>query len=312
MHTVLAFSPTRGQDRPVIGRFAPSPSGPLHAGSLVAAIGSYLSARCQDGSWLLRLEDVDGDRVRPGAADQILRQLDALGLEWDGPVWQQSSRHEAYQEALETLIQAGYAYPCACSRQEIRLHGGRYPGTCRNGLPPGRIPRSWRLRVSGELPLWEDRFLGWQNTPPEQGDPVLRRADAYFAYLLACVVDDGVQGVTEIIRGGDLRPFTGVQRYLQSLLGLPHPDYGHLPLICHGDGRKLSKSQHSPAWAGDPGYAWEETLKCLGWTTPASLHGAPAGVWQNWALSELQDKSRSISWHVSATSIKLPPCSYPN
>ncbi|WP_414039583.1 tRNA glutamyl-Q(34) synthetase GluQRS [Acidithiobacillus sp. M4-SHS-6] len=307
MHRVLPFSRTRDQGRPVIGRFAPSPSGPLHAGSLVAAIGSYLSARSQGGHWLLRLEDVDKDRERSGAADQILRQLEALGLEWDGPVWQQSTRREAYQQALEALIQAGHAYPCACSRQEIRLHGGQYPGTCRNGLAPGRIGRSWRLRVPDALPPWEDRFLGRQNTPSEQGDPVLHRADAYFAYLLASVVDDGAQGVTEVIRGGDLCPLTGVQRYLQSLLDLPNPDYGHLPLLCNADGSKLSKSQQSPAWAGDPGHAWEATLKLLGWNTPATLHDAPAAAWRNWALTELRDRTQSVSWHVSATSIKLRP-----
>ncbi|WP_226860330.1 tRNA glutamyl-Q(34) synthetase GluQRS [Acidithiobacillus thiooxidans] len=294
----------QARKKPVVGRFAPSPSGPLHAGSLIAAIGSYLSARSQSGLWLLRMEDVDGDRVRPGAADTILRQLEALGLDWDGPICWQSQRHDYYQQTLDHLIKEGDAYPCACTRQEIRQHGGNYPGTCRHGLAAGRTARSWRLRVPEQFPVWKDRFHGLQNTPPEQGDPVLLRADNYFAYLLACVVDDGAQGVSEVIRGGDLRTFTGVQRYLQSLLHLPRTEYGHLPLLCNADGSKLSKSSQSPAWTGSPGQGWETTLGLLGWDTPAELHGASAEQWRNWALAEARGKTPF--WHPPATSVTLP------
>lgn len=271
----------------VTGRFAPSPSGPLHAGSLIAAIGSYLSARSQGGRWLLRLEDVDEGRVRPGAADTILRQLEALALDWDGPVQTQSSRKAVYREALVALQAQSMVYPCACTRQEIRDFGEHYPGTCRSGLAPGRQTRSWRLRVPDHLPSWEDRFHGWQPSSAPQYDPVLLRADGYFAYILACVVDDGEHGVSEVIRGGDLLALTAVQRYLQSTLNLPHPQYGHLPLLCDADGRKLSKSANSPAWTGNPSQAWEETLRLLGWTTPAGLHGASALEWRDWACTRM-------------------------
>ncbi len=273
----------------VTGRFAPSPSGPLHAGSLIAAIGSYLSARSQGGRWLLRLEDVDEGRVRPGAADIILRQLEALALDWDGPVQTQSSRKVVYQEALAALQAQSMVYPCACTRQEIRGFGERYPGICRPGLPPGRQTRSWRLRVPDLLPPWEDRFHGPQQLPAPQGDPILLRADGYFAYILACVVDDGAQGVSEVIRGSDLLALTDTQRYLQSALDLPHPQYGHLPLLCNADGRKLSKSADSPAWTGDPSQAWEETLRLLGWTTPAGLQGASAVEWRDWARTRMAE-----------------------
>jgi glutamyl-Q tRNA(Asp) synthetase len=273
----------------VTGRFAPSPSGPLHAGSLIAAIGSYLSARSQGGRWLLRLEDVDEGRVRPGAADIILRQLEALALDWDGPVQTQSSRKAVYQEALAALQAQSMVYPCACTRQEIRGFGERYPGICRSGLAPGRQTRSWRLRVPDILPPWEDRFHGRQQPPAPQGDPILLRADGYFAYILACVVDDGAQGVSEVIRGSDLLALTDTQRYLQSALDLPHPQYGHLPLLCNADGRKLSKSADSPAWTGDPSQAWEETLRLLGWTTPAGLQGASAVEWRDWARTRMAE-----------------------
>ncbi len=273
----------------VVGRFAPSPSGPRHAGSLLAAIGSALSVRSQGGRWLLRLEDVDAGRVRPGAAGAILRQLEALALDWDGPVLTQAARKERYQDALKALQEQGAAYPCACTRQDIRGFGARYPGTCRQGLAHGRQPRSWRLRVPDTLPPWEDRFHGRQDTPAPQGDPVLLRADGYFAYILVCVVDDGAQGVSEVIRGGDLLSITGVQRHLQNALNLPHPQYGHLPLLRNAEGRKLSKSADSPAWTGDPSHAWEETLRALGWTTPAGLRGASAGTWRDWALARMAE-----------------------
>ena len=274
----------------VTGRFAPSPSGPLHAGSLIAAIGSHLSARSQGGRWLLRLEDVDEGRVRPAAADIILRQLEALALDWDGPVQTQTARKNVYQEALAALQAKSMVYPCACTRQEIRSLGERYPGICRSGLPLGRQTRSWRLRVPDILPPWEDRFHGWQQPSTPQGDPILLRADGYFAYILASVVDDGEQGVNEVIRGGDLLTLTGTQRYLQCALDLPYPQYGHLPLLCNADGSKLSKSTDSPAWAGDPSQAWEETLRLLGWVTPPDLHGADAPVWRDWALLQMTEE----------------------
>lgn len=272
---------------PPVGRFAPSPSGPLHRGSLVAAIGSYLSARSRHGQWLLRLEDVDEGRVRPGAADAILRQLTDLALDWDGPVLVQSRRNDLYRTALEILQNSGHAYPCACTRAEIQAAGGIYPGTCRHGLPAGRSPRAWRLRLPQAPSSWQDRYLGRQ-WGPKGGDPVLLRADGYFAYLLACVVDDGAQGVSEIIRGADLLPFTPSQRALQRALGLPSPAYGHLPVILGPDGRKLSKSNGSAPWQGDAGNAWQQALTDLGWATPPAMQGASALQWRDYALAELR------------------------
>lgn len=273
--------------RPPIGRFAPSPSGPLHRGSLVAAIGSYLSARSRNGQWLLRMEDVDGGRVRPGAAATILRQLTDLALDWDGPVLVQSRRNDLYRAALGILRASGHAYPCACTRAEIQAAGGVYPGTCRHGLPAGRSPRTWRLRLPDAPGSWQDRYLGWQQGR-NMGDPVLLRADDYFAYLLACVVDDGAQGVSEIIRGADLLPFTATQRTLQQALGLPALAYGHLPVILGPDGRKLSKSSGAAPWQGNAGDAWERALRDLGWAAPPAMHGASAPQWRDYALAELR------------------------
>lgn len=199
---------------PYRGRFAPSPTGPLHFGSLIAALGSCLDARQQGGTWLLRMEDVDTSRNVPGAADDILRTLAAFGFEWDGPVLYQSQRLAAYGAALEQLKQAGLAYGCACSRKEIAdsathaaIDGGlAYPGTCRKGLPDGRAARAWRLRVDNGEVAFIDRLQGRvvQHLEDDVGDFVLRRADGLFAYQLAVVVDDAWQGITDVVRGADL------------------------------------------------------------------------------------------------------------
>ena len=217
----------------VVGRFAPSPSGPLHFGSMVAALGSCLSARAAGGRWLLRIEDVDTPRTVPGAADGILRTLEHFGFEWDGPVLYQSQRLAAYGAALEELKQAGLAYGCACSRKEIAdsathaaIDGGlAYPGTCRKGLPDGRAARAWRLRVDNGEVAFIDRLQGRvvQHLEDDVGDFVLRRADGLFAYQLAVVVDDAAQGVTEVVRGADLADNTARQILLQRALGVPTP-----------------------------------------------------------------------------------------
>lgn len=236
----------------VVGRFAPSPTGPLHEGSLVAALGSYLFARREGGEWRLRIDDLDTPRVVPGAADDILRTLDALGLHWDGPPLWQSSRVAAYSGAFERLLEAGQIYPCGCSRSEIiRLatapHDGEgeipYPGTCAAGLPPGKSPRSWRVRVPAEPVTFTDLLRGVQNTPLREicGDFIVRRADGIFSYQLATVVDDEYQGVTQVVRGEDLLTSTPRQILLQRLLGIPTPAYAHLPLVRSPDGGKLSK-----------------------------------------------------------------------
>ena len=249
-----------------IGRFAPSPTGPLHAGSLVAALASWLDARAHGGAWLVRIEDVDTPRCVPGADRHILQQLAACGLHPDRPVLWQHTRHGAYEAALQTLRQRGRAYPCACSRQDIaatwaalgfareRHQAAVYPGTCRpdQGGLQGRMARSWRFDVgcgSAALVDWHDRRLGPQLQAVDQlvGDFVLRRADGLWAYQLAVVVDDADQGITAVVRGEDLADNTPRQIVLQRALGLPMPRYLHTPLVMADNGDKLSKQTGAPA-----------------------------------------------------------------
>ena len=230
-----------------IGRFAPSPSGPLHFGSLVAALASWLDARAAGGRWLVRIEDLDRPRVQPGAADDILRTLERLGLYWDGEVVFQSRRTALYEEALSRLRNT---YLCGCSRREIAdsavslaVDGAQvYPGTCRAGLPAGKNARALRVRVSGAI-SFRDRVQGplRQDLEREVGDFVLRRADGQFAYQLAVVVDDAEQGISDVVRGADLLESTPRQIYLQRLLGFPTPRYLHVPVAIDKDGDKLSK-----------------------------------------------------------------------
>lgn len=278
-----------------VGRFAPSPTGPLHQGSLIAALASCLDARKQGGQWLVRMEDVDGPRTQAGAANCILNQLEAHGFEWDGPVLWQSQRLDAYQAALDQLIHAGYAYPCACSRKEIadsalRAPDGslRYPGTCRQGLPAGRHSRAWRCRSDTEPLRWTDLIQGEQFEQLEEtvGDFVLLRADGQFAYQLAVVVDDAWQGVTHIVRGADLLDSTGRQLHLQSLLAYPQPTYAHLPVLTNSAGEKLSKQTLARALDNScPVPALHAALEFLGQTPPAELkHASLSETWQ-WALA---------------------------
>jgi glutamyl-Q tRNA(Asp) synthetase len=232
-----------------VGRFAPSPTGPLHFGSLAAALASWLDARAARGRWLVRIEDLDTPRVQPGAADDILRTLERLGLGWDGPVLFQSRRSEAYRHALVRLEK--HTYWCGCTRREIAdsslglaADGAQiYPGTCRGGLAAGKEARALRLRTTGEEIVFEDRVQGPQGQILEQetGDFVLRRADGQFAYQLAVVVDDAEQGVTDVVRGADLLDSTARQIYLQRLLGYAQPRYLHVPAAVNQAGEKLSK-----------------------------------------------------------------------
>jgi glutamyl-Q tRNA(Asp) synthetase len=235
-----------------VGRFAPSPSGRLHAGSLVAALASYLDAKAHGGQWLLRIEDVDEGRTAAGAAESILELLPRLGMHFDGEVLWQSRRKHLYQAAYERL--SGHTYPCGCNRREIadsRLGtapdgGAIYPGTCRHGLPAGRTMRSLRVRVpdaGADDIAFDDRLAGHvvQHLAGDSGDFVLKRADGFWAYQLAVVVDDAAQGVTDIVRGADLLDSTPRQIYLQQLLGVPTPRYLHVPVVRNADGEKLSK-----------------------------------------------------------------------
>lgn len=257
------------------GRFAPSPTGPLHFGSIVAAVASYLDAKAAGGEWLVRMEDLDPPREQPGAADVILRTLEAFGLEWDGPVLYQSQRGEAYAAALDRLARDGLVFACACTRKEVAE--GRYPGTCRNGVPPGREARAWRVRVDGAAVAFEDRARGrvHQDLSREVGDFVLRRADGLFAYQLAVVVDDAAQGITDVVRGADLLDSTPRQIYLQRLLGFRRLRYSHVPVATNAAGEKLSKQTGAPPV--DPASAGPtlcEVLRFLGFDPPEGLEMA--------------------------------------
>jgi glutamyl-Q tRNA(Asp) synthetase len=271
--------------RPYVGRFAPSPTGLLHRGSLVAAWASFEDARAHGGRWLVRIEDVDGPRCVPGAAEQILAQLRTLGLHPDGEVMVQSQRTSAYEAALQTLIARGWAYPCACTRNDIeralrsagtptpRHASAVYPGTCRHGLQ-GKTGRAWRLdvaRVLHDLGLpavlhWHDRRLGeqTQDVAADVGDFVLRRADGLWAYQLAVVVDDNAQGITDVVRGMDLLDNTARQVVLQKALGFPTPRYLHVPVVVGENGEKLSKQNGArPLDLTDPARCLQEARAFL-------------------------------------------------
>lgn len=253
---------TSTRTAPYVGRFAPSPTGPLHAGSLVAAVASYLDARYHDGIWLVRIEDIDEGRTVAGAAEGILALLGALGMHADGEIVWQSRRKHLYQAAAERIAQD--TYPCGCNRREIadsRLGfapdgAAIYPGTCRHGLGPGRTMRSLRVRVpeTGQDRItFIDRFASniTQHLTSDSGDFVLKRADGFWAYQLAVVVDDWEQGVTDVVRGADLLDSTPRQIYLQRLLGAPTPRYLHVPVVRNANGEKLSKQTGALAVTAD-------------------------------------------------------------
>lgn len=222
------------------GRFAPSPTGPLHLGSLVAAVGSWLYARAEGGRWLVRMEDIDTPRVVPGSAEEIFGALRRYALEWDGEVVWQSRRTALYERALEELRAQGLVYGCACSRADSERV---YPGTCRNGIAPGKTARAIRFRAPDQVIAFDDLVAGHheENVAEQTGDFVVRRADGLFAYQLAVVVDDADQGVTQVVRGADLLESTPRQIALQRALGYPTPRYAHLPLVVNADGSKLGK-----------------------------------------------------------------------
>ncbi|XHS76611.1 tRNA glutamyl-Q(34) synthetase GluQRS [Burkholderiaceae bacterium UC74_6] len=269
-----------------IGRFAPSPTGPLHAGSLVAALASWLDARAHGGTWLVRIEDVDLPRCPPGTDALILDQLTRCGLIPDEPPVWQSQRGALYQAALDRLIKAGHAYGCACSRKEIaeaagpRARNGElvYPGTCREGTHD-RPVRAWRLHTDNATVEWTDRRLGPQSQQIESevGDFVLKRADGLWAYQLAVVVDDADQGITDVVRGEDLADNTPRQILLQRLLDLPTPRYLHTPLVLGENGEKLSKQNGAAALdLSDPAAALRQAAQALG--LGLSLGGKASGL----------------------------------
>lgn len=275
---------------PYRGRFAPSPTGPLHAGSLVAALASWLDARAHGGIWLVRMEDVDTPRCVPGADQTILQQLAMCGMVSDEPVFWQSARATVYQGALDRLVAEGHAYPCACSRKDIEdallargtpkpRHGELvYPGTCREGLQ-GKSARAWRLLAHGTEVTWHDRRMGMQhqNVADAVGDFVLRRADGLFAYQLAVVVDDAAQGITHIVRGEDLADNTARQLQLQQALQFPALRYLHTPLVRGANGEKLSKQNGAQALdVTDPAAVLCAAARVLDLEVPAGAVRTPA------------------------------------
>lgn len=240
-----APGPTTSPHTPYIGRFAPSPTGPLHAGSLIAGLASYLDAKANEGIWYVRMEDLDPPRESPQAASEILLTLETLGLNWDGEVLYQSQRQTAYQEALDFLTDKNLCFACDCSRQQIQAAGGIYPGTCRNRTLSADTIQAVRCRVKPIRINFQDKFQGEQSQllNKDVGDFVIKRKDDFFAYQLAVVVDDAFQNITHIIRGTDLLDSSCRQIYLQTLLDYPTPVYGHLPVIVNHLGQKLSKQR---------------------------------------------------------------------
>lgn len=295
---------TRAISKTYVGRFAPSPTGSLHFGSLLTAIASFLQARKSGGIWLVRIEDIDPPREVIGSAEDILSDLSRFGMIADEPVLFQSCRHEAYRQSCERLIQTGQAYWCGCSRKDLP-HTGIYSGTCRNGLPPGKVPRALRARV-GSVPLsFKDRIHGKQvdDLQSSIGDFVIQRADGVFAYQLAVVVDDAFQKVTEVVRGTDLLDSTARQIWLQRCLGLPTPSYVHIPTAIFPDGIKLSKSGGSdPISRQSPAKTLRTALTFLGHEPPAY---DLASTWEwaidNWSIEKItKDRNKVIKPDSSA------------
>ncbi|HEY3487064.1 MAG TPA: tRNA glutamyl-Q(34) synthetase GluQRS [Gammaproteobacteria bacterium] len=286
-----------------IGRFAPSPTGPLHFGSLIAALGSYLDARVHKGKWLLRIDDIDPPRTQPGAVESILRTLEQFGFEWDGAVLFQSSRNQAYHEALLQLQDRGLVFFCTCSRRQIAEEGDTvYPGTCRQCMTaPADRKYSIRIRTEAGKTGLNDLIQGSyaQNLDIEVGDFVLLRRDGFFSYHLACSVDDAYQSVTHVVRGADLLDSTPRQIYLQQLLQFPTPQYAHLPIATNPAGQKLSKQNLARALdTNRREQLLRDALQFLGQQPPQELQSADLKTLWYWA---------SANWSLSS----VPPTAMP-
>ncbi|MBD9396308.1 tRNA glutamyl-Q(34) synthetase GluQRS [Pseudomonas sp. PDM11] len=273
------------QNSTYIGRFAPTPSGFLHFGSLVAALASYLDARAVGGRWLLRMEDLDPPREEPGAQAAILETLERYGLHWDGELVRQSDRHGEYEALVQRLFDQGLAYACTCSRKQLEGSGGIYPGSCRNAGHADH-DAAIRLRVPELLYSFTDRVQGEysQHLGREVGDFVIRRRDGLYAYQLAVVLDDAWQGINSVVRGADLLDSTPRQLYLQELLGFSQPHYLHVPLIIQPDGHKLGKSYRSPPLPGDQATPLLiRALRALGQPAPDELVDASVEELLQWS-----------------------------
>ena len=257
------------------GRFAPSPTGPLHFGSLVTALASWLEARAAHGDWLVRIEDLDPLREPKEATGQILHSLDCHGLHPDEPVRYQSRRHQAYQTAIEQLLSQGKAYYCRCSRKQLKANGGYHPADCRRGHPaPGDSPCAVRFALDDEDSLWPDDLLGpqQQSVRAELDDPVLQRKEGFYAYQLAVVVDDIDQAINHVVRGSDLLPMTAQQQQIYRALAAAPPRWFHIPVIVNAQGQKLSKQTHAPALDDSrPAENLVEALTVLGQHPPPTL-----------------------------------------
>jgi glutamyl-Q tRNA(Asp) synthetase len=296
---------------PYRGRFAPSPTGPLHFGSLVAAMASYADARTAGGRWHVRIEDVDTPRARPGADTLILTALERLGFEWDGPVWRQSARREAYEEALAALRAAGRAYPCTCTRRDLAQHplgrlGERvYPGTCRAGVTGAqRTQAACRVRVPAAPIAFDDRLYGrqTQDLARDVGDFVVLRSDGLFAYQLAVVVDDGAQQITDIVRGADLLSSTPRQIFLQRALGLATPTYLHVPVAVDAQGVKLSKQHGAQPLPASPLPALLAAWSFLEQEPPHETPSSTRAFW-TWACANWRPRRL----HAVPTRLAPPP-----
>lgn len=281
-----------------IGRFAPSPSGPLHFGSLVTAVASYLHARQKRGQWLIRIDDLDPPRVVPGATEAILDCLEQHGLSADAPIQYQSQSGAAYQRALDQLLATGQAFQCPCSRKDLERSNGRHHRPCQPSQPD--LAQAWRFDSEGWRVTFDDQLQGPQSEALQalSGDFVLKRRDLVFAYQLAVVVDDAALGVTDIVRGIDLLHATPRQVALQQALGLTTPNYYHLPVLCHPDGEKLSKGSGAPAVDGDPVLNLSRVLQLLGLEAPAQLDSPSALLhWAetHWQIDRLK-RIEQLAW----------------
>jgi glutamyl-Q tRNA(Asp) synthetase len=271
-----------------VGRFAPTPSGDLHLGSLYTAVASYLDARAHDGRWLVRIEDLDRPREVAGSASSILKTLEAFGFEWDGEVVRQFERRESYDEALRSLKARNLIFACSCSRSQLEDEL-RYPGTCRAGTAAPETQTATRLRIDAGQVIFSDRIQGTyrQDVSAAVGDIILKRRDQIIAYVLGVVVDDAAQGITHIVRGADLLDNTPRQILLQRLLGAPQPSYAHVPVLTEKDGSKLAKSRRSVTLSADsPLPQLLAVFSLLGLEAPGELVSAPIATAWEWAFGQ--------------------------
>nr|WP_236757862.1 tRNA glutamyl-Q(34) synthetase GluQRS [Aeromonas cavernicola] len=293
--------PPQSQSRCYVGRFAPSPSGPLHFGSLIAALGSFLQAKAQHGHWLVRIEDIDPPREMPGASALILHTLEKYGLHWDGEVIYQSQRHQRYDEIIDQLYQAGALYWCNCTRRDVIASGGFYNGHCRQLARPS-LGCAARLRQHHPVYQFDDGLQGNITVPSElaQEDFIIRRRDGLYAYNLAVVVDDMDSGITEVVRGADLLEPTVRQIALYQTLAVKPPNWVHLPLAIQADGSKLSKQNHAPALTLDEiRPTLLQALHFLGQCPPHELVSCQPTEILGWALDHWQLTRVPISAHMA-------------